>query len=232
MSTPKMNAPETRLGMHPSSRVAGQDEGAIRVMLIDDHPIVRFGLTALLGLHPDIDVVGTAGSGPEAIEFLKIHAVDVLLVDLRMPGCSGIETLKNIARVAPRTRSIVLSSFEYDEEIYDAVRAGAQGYLHKESPAEDILSAIHAVHKGKRAFPRRIAERLSTNKMSAGLSPREREILELVSKGLTNKEVANTLQISQFTVRNHLNHITEKLEVSDRTEAIFVAIQTGLITIS
>jgi len=205
---------------------------AIRLMIIDDHPIVRFGLNALLGLHPDIDVVATAASGPEAIEFLKQNPVDVFLVDLRMPTCSGVETLKMIAKATPRARSIVLSSFEYDEEIYDAVRAGARGYLHKESPAEDILNAIHAVHAGKQAFPRRMADRLSSNKMSAGLSTREREILEFVSKGLTNKEVANTLQISQFTVRNHLNHITEKLEVSDRTEAIFVAIQTGLITLS
>ncbi len=209
-----------------------KDAAAIRLMIVDDHPIVRFGLTALLGLQDDIDVVGTAGSGPEAIAFLRQHPVDVLLVDLRMPGCSGIQTLKEVREVAPLTRSIVLSSFEYDEEIYDAVKAGAQGYLHKESRAEDILKAIHAVHAGKRAFPRRIADRLSNNQMSAGLSPREREILELVSKGLTNKEVAKTLQLSQFTVRNHMNHITEKLEVSDRTEAIFVAIQTGIITLS
>ncbi|WP_176441861.1 response regulator [Granulicella rosea] len=204
----------------------------IRLLIVDDHPIVRFGLNALLALHEDIDVVGTAAGGDEALDFVQRHAVDVLLVDLRMPGCSGIETLKRLREVAPRSRSIVLSSFEYDEEIYDAVKAGAQGYLHKESHAEDILNAIRLVHGGKRAFPRRIAERLSNNRMTAGLSPREREILELVSKGLTNKEVANTLQLSQFTVRNHLNHITEKLEASDRTEAIFIAMQTGIITVS
>jgi two-component system NarL family response regulator len=211
--------------------IAAKPATAIRLLIVDDHPIVRFGLNALLGLNEDIDVVGTAGSGDEAIAFLKEHAVDVLLVDLRMPGCSGIETLKRIREVAPQSRSIILSSFEYDEEIYGAVKAGAQGYLHKESRAEEILNAIRLVHAGKRAFPRRIADRLSNNKMTAGLSPREREILELVSKGLTNKEVANTLQLSQFTVRNHLNHITEKLEASDRTEAIFIALQTGIITV-
>jgi two-component system NarL family response regulator len=213
----------------PSARVEGQ---AIRLLIVDDHPIVRFGLTALLGMQDDIDVVGTGESGDEALAFLVEHPVDIILVDLRMPGCSGIETLKRIREKAPRSRSIVLSSFEYDEEIYDAVKAGARGYLHKESHAADILSAIRAVHGGKRAFPRRISERLSSNQMTAGLSTREREILELVSKGLTNKEVANTLKLSQFTVRNHLNHITEKLQVSDRTEAIFVAIQTGIITVS
>lgn len=205
---------------------------AIRLMIVDDHPIVRFGLSAFLGLQEDIDVVGTAGSGRDALAFLLENAVDVVLVDLRMPGASGIETLKQIRERAPQSRSIVLSSFEFDEEIYEAVKAGAQGYVHKEARAEDILGAIRTVYAGKPAFPRRISERLSGNKMTAGLSSREREILELVSKGLTNKEVATTLNLSQFTVRNHLNHITEKLEVTDRTEAIFVAIQTGLITLS
>lgn len=204
----------------------------LRLLIIDDHPIVRFGLTALLGLQEDIDVVGSAGSGPEALEFLAKQPADIVLVDLRMPGHSGIETLHRLREVAPQTRPIVLSSFELDEEIYAAVKAGAQGYLHKEAPAEEIIAALRSVYRGQQAFPRRIAERLANNRMTAGLSPREREILELVAKGLTNKEVANTLQISQFTVRNHLNHITEKLEASDRTEAIFVALQTGLITLS
>jgi DNA-binding NarL/FixJ family response regulator len=204
----------------------------IRLLIVDDHPVVRFGLSALLGVEEDLEVIGAAASGEEALFLLLQKQVDIILMDLRMPGLSGIETLKKIREQSPLSRSIILSSFEYDEEIYDAVKAGAQGYLHKESRGEDILNAIRAVHCGKRAFPRRIVERLSRNQMTAGLSAREKEILELVSKGLTNKEVANTLKLSQFTVRNHLNHITAKLEVSDRTEAIFVAIQTGLITVS
>lgn len=208
------------------------DSRKIKLLIIDDHPIVRFGLTALLSLHEDIEVVGTAGSGPEALDFLAKHEINIVLVDLRMPGLSGVETLQRMREVAPNARPIVLSSFEFDEEIYTAVKAGAQGFLHKEVGAEEILAALRAVHRGQQAFPRRIAERLANDRMTAGLSPREREVLELVAKGLTNKEVAHTLQISQFTVRNHLNHITEKLEVSDRTEAIFVAIQTGLITLA
>lgn len=203
----------------------------IRLLIVDDHPIVRFGLTALLSLQDDIEIVGTAESGKVAVELLKVLPVDIILVDLRMPGFSGIQTLQCIQAIAPKAGSIVLSSFEYDEEIYSAVKAGARGYLHKEAPAEDIVAAIRSVRNGKQAFPSRVAERLSGDRMTAGLSAREREVLELVAKGLTNKEVANTLQISQFTVRNHLNHITEKLEVSDRTEAIFIAIQTGIITI-
>lgn len=215
-----------------SSEVYPAGRQKIRLLMIDDHPIVRLGLAALLGVQEDFQVVAAVGSGHEALALLREKAVDIVLVDLRMPGLSGIETLQSIKNASPEARSIVLSSFEYDEEIYAAVKAGAQGYLHKEAPPEDIMRSIRAVYSGKQAFPRRIAERLSGQRMTAGLSPREREVLELVAKGLTNKEVAKTLQISQFTVRNHLNHITEKLEVSDRTEAIFVAIQTGLITVS
>jgi DNA-binding NarL/FixJ family response regulator len=210
---------------------AALTEEKIRLLIIDDHPIVRLGLAALLSLQDDIEIVGTAEGGQAALDLLKRFAVDIILLDLRMPGFSGIQTLERTRALAPKARSIILSSFECDEEIYAAVKTGAQGYLHKEAPAEDILRAIRSVRAGRQSFPRRIAERLSGDRMTAGLSPREREVLELVAKGLTNKEVANTLQISQFTVRNHLNHITEKLEVTDRTEAIFVAIQTGIITV-
>jgi two-component system NarL family response regulator len=203
----------------------------IRVLMVDDHPIVRFGLAAFLGLQDDIEVVGAAASGQEALSILKETSVDIILIDLRMPGLSGIETLQKIVAIAPDARSIVLSSFEYDEEIYAAVKAGARGYLLKEAPAGGIIDAIRMVHQGKQAFPRRIADSLSNRDLSAGLSIREKEILSLVAKGLTNKEVAGTLGLSQFTVRNHLMHIMEKLDASDRTEAIFIALQTGLITL-
>lgn len=204
----------------------------IRVLLIDDHPIVRFGLSALLNLQEDIETVGTAESGKMALEMLQTLGVDVVLVDLRMPDMNGIETLKKLGEVAANVRPIVLSSFEYDEEIYSAIKAGAQGFIHKQAPAEEILTAIRTVFRGKQAFPRRIAERLKGNSLTVGLSERELEILQLVAKGLTNKEVANTLQLSQFTVRNYLNRIAEKLDASDRTEVIFQAIQSGLITVS
>lgn len=203
----------------------------IRLFMIDDHPIVRFGLSALLGLQEDIEVVGTAGDGAAALAMLKETPADIVLVDLRMSQMSGIETLQKLSQVAPKARAIVLSSFEFDEEIHAAVKAGAQGYVHKEASAAEILVAIRTVFGGKQAFPHRIAERLANDHMSAGLSDREREVLELVARGLTNKEVAATLGLSQFTVRNHLNHATEKLDVSDRTEAIVVALQTGLITL-
>ncbi|MFC6646297.1 response regulator [Granulicella cerasi] len=204
----------------------------IRIYLVDDHPIVRFGLSALLQMQEDFTIVGSSGSGQDALQVLARTVVDVILVDLRMQGLSGIDTLERLREYHPQVKPIVLSSFEFDEEIYSAVKAGAMGFLHKEAPPEDIMKAIRQVYAGKQAFPRRIAERLDGKRMTAGLSGREREVLELVAKGLTNKEVAATLNISQFTVRNHMNHIAEKLEVSDRTEAIFIALQTGLITLN
>ena len=214
-----------------SYNFAGQQR-KIRLLMVDDHPIVRLGFAALLGVHEHLELVAMAGSGREALALLETKLVDIVLVDLRMPGFSGIETLRSIKVVAPQVRSIVLSSFECDEEIYAAVGAGAQGYLHKEAPPEDIIRSIRLVFSGKQAFPGRIALRLSNKQMTAGLSSREREVLELVAKGLTNKDVAKALRISQHTVRNHLNHINEKLEVSDRTEASFIAIHTGLIMLS
>lgn len=218
-------------GLTPRYAAPAAVQEKIRLIIVDDHPIVRFGLTALLGVQNDIEIAGMAQGGLEALQLLEKIPVDIVLLDLRMPGFSGIQTLEKIQIVAPTARTIVLSSFECDEEIYAAVKAGARGYLHKEAPAEEIVRAIRSVYVGHQSFPRRITERLSSDEMTAGLSERERQVLELVAKGLTNKEVANTLQISQFTVRNHLNHITEKLEVSDRTEAIFIAIQTGIITV-
>lgn len=205
---------------------------AIRLLLVDDHPIVRLGLSSLLGLKEDIVVVGTAETGSAALALLRTASVDVILLDLRMPDLSGIDTLKQIREVAPEARTIILSSFEYDEEINSAVKAGAMGYIHKQAPAEDIVRAIRKVHRGKQAFPRRIAKQLANDSLTAGLSARELEILELVAKGLTNKEVARALSISQFTVRNHLMNINIKLDVRDRTEAIVVAIQAGIITVS
>jgi DNA-binding NarL/FixJ family response regulator len=203
----------------------------VRLLLIDDHPVVRIGLAAFLGLQEEIEVVGAAASGQEALSIIEKSPVDVVLVDLRMPGLSGIETLQKMKALVPGIRPIVLSSFECDEEIYAAVKAGAEGYLHKEAPATDILKAIRTVHQGKQSFPRRITLGLSSHSMTAGLSTREKQVLELVAKGLTNKEVGGALRLSPFTVRNHLQRATEKLDATDRTEAIFLAIQTGVITI-
>jgi DNA-binding NarL/FixJ family response regulator len=203
----------------------------IRILLVDDHPVVRYGLKALLDGEDDIEVAGIAGSGLEALKFLEQNLIHVILLDLRMPKLSGIETLQKIKLIAPLARTIILSSYELDEEIHSAVLHGARGYVHKEAPAEVILQAIRSVYRGQEAFPARIASRLQKKNMSFGLSAREIEILQLIAKGLTNKEVGSILKLSQFTIRNHMNRITEKMDVSDRTEAIYRAIESGIITL-
>ena len=203
----------------------------IRLLIVDDHPVVRTGLSTMLQQHPRIVVAGSVGSGESALEFLDGGKVDVVLLDLRLPGLSGITTLRKMLERSSELKVIILSSFEFDEEIHQAVVAGARGYILKHMPGSKILEAIYRVNKGATYFPKHITDRMNERRVKQSLSEREIEILELVCKGFTNKEIASALQLSQFTVRNHLNNITMKLEVTDRTEAAFVAIQTGLITL-
>jgi DNA-binding NarL/FixJ family response regulator len=203
----------------------------IHLLLVDDHPVVRMGLSTMLQGHEQMVVAAAVDSGESSIEQLANAKVDIVLLDLRMPGMSGIETLRKMRRLFPGVKVIILSSFEFDEEIYQAVVAGAHGYLLKDVSSSEILEAIQRVNEGLTYFPKRIADRLDDRRLRPNLSKREIEILELVCKGLTNKEIGNTLHLSQFTVRNHLNNITSKLEATDRTEAAFIAIQTGLVSV-
>jgi two-component system NarL family response regulator len=203
----------------------------IRILIVDDHPVVRAGLTSMLGTQAELEVIGSASSGEEALSKLQHAAPDVLLLDLRMHGMSGVETLLAMKRAAHDTRVIILTSFETDEDIYRAVQAGAQGYLLKDTGLREMVEAIRTVHAGKRYIPRDIAARLAERMMRTDLTPREIEILKLVSKGPTNKEIGRALGISENTVKNHVNSIIEKLEVSDRTEAATTAIQRGLISV-
>jgi two-component system, NarL family, response regulator len=203
----------------------------IRILIVDDHPVVRAGLTSMLGTQAELEVVGSASSGEEALSRLRQGEPDVLLLDLRMHGMSGVETLIAMKRAAHDTRVIILTSFETDEDIYRAVQAGAQGYLLKDTSLREMVEAIRTVHAGKRYIPRDIAARLAERMMRTDLTPREVEILKLLSKGPTNKEIGRALSISENTVKNHVNSIIEKLEVSDRTEAATTAIQRGLISV-
>jgi two-component system, NarL family, response regulator len=204
-------------------------EQPIRIFIVDDHPVVVAGLTSMLGTQPRMVVTGYAMCGEEALELLRTKAVDLLLLDLRMPGLNGIDTLHALHRAGIRIRTIILTSYETDEDIYRAVQAGAQGYLLKDAPQADMVEAIRAVHSGKRYFPRHIAERLAERMMRAELTAREVEVLHMLARGLTNKEIGSALDISQNTVRNHVNSIIEKLEVADRTEAATSAIHRGII---
>ena len=203
----------------------------IRILIVDDHPVVRAGLTSMLGTQAQLSIIGSSPSGEAAMVILQQSDVDVVLLDLRMPGMSGVETLLAIKRAGYRARVIILTSFETDEDIYRAVQAGAQGYLLKDTSLKEMVEAIQTVHSAKRYIPREIASRLAERMMRSDLTPRELEILKMLSKGLTNKQIGHALGISDNTVKNHVNSIIEKLEVSDRTEAATTAIQRGLITI-
>ena len=206
-------------------------QGSIRILLVDDHPVVRAGLGSLLGTQAEFVILGAAPNGEEALAMVQEHEPDVLLLDLRMPGMSGVDTLLALRSAGSRVRVIILTNYETDEDIYRAVQAGARGYLLKNAPLSQMVEAIRTVHSGKRYIPRRIASRLAERMVRTNLTARELEVLKLLSKGPTNKQMGRVLGISDNTVRNHVLKILEKLEVSDRTEAATTAIQRGLITL-
>jgi two-component system NarL family response regulator len=206
-----------------------QASKSIRVLIADDHPVVRTGLTSMLSAQQQVEVIGTVSNGRDALAAVQEQLPDILLLDLRMPGMDGIETLRALKPLHVATRVIILSSYEADEDIYRSVQEGAMGYLLKDTPKAQMLEAITAVHSGKRYIKGQIASRLAERMLRSSLTTRECEILEMIAKGLTNKQIASILNISDNTVRNHLNSIMEKLEVSDRTEAATTAIQQGII---
>jgi two-component system, NarL family, response regulator len=204
----------------------------IRLLIVDDHPVVRAGLISMLRRQIVLKVVGSVESGAAALTFARRNTVDVILLDLRMPKLNGIETLQALRQIVPTPRVVILSSFDCEEEIYRAVQAGAKGYISKDTSREELVAAIVAAHNDKTYLPQHIAGKLAERMMRSSLSPRELEILQALSKGLTNKDIGRILQISQFTVRNHIKQITTKLEVCDRTEATRVAIQQGIIVVA
>jgi DNA-binding NarL/FixJ family response regulator len=203
-----------------------------RILIVDDHFVVRAGLASMLSTHPDLEVIGSASNGEEALALLDKVDPDVILIDLRMPGISGLDTMRAIMRRKNPPRIIVLTSFDTDEDIYQAVGAGAQGYVLKSTSQEELLEAIHLVRANKQYFPARIAAQLTDRMARPDLTPREHQILQLVAKGLTNKEIGRVFGISDNTARNHVNNIIEKLEVSDRTEAATIAMRQGLVPLA
>jgi two-component system NarL family response regulator len=202
----------------------------IRVLLADDHAVVREGFAAICGYQPDIEVVGQAANGNQAVSLYQQLRPDVLLVDLRMPGRSGVEVIEAIRADDPNARVIVLTTFDGDEDIFRALEAGARGYLLKDSSTAELLEAIRGVHAGQRRVPPEVAARL-VDRATGGpaLSARELEVLGQIAAGKTNKEIASSLFISEGTVKTHINSIHEKLGVHDRTEAVMTALRRGIL---
>jgi two-component system, NarL family, response regulator len=207
------------------------ESGKISVVIADDHPIVRMGLRALIEAQPDMVLLAETEGGAAAVEAFTTHRPDVMLVDLRMPGMSGRDVITAVRNVVPDARIIVLTSFDGDEDVFRAVQAGARGYLLKAAPPDDVLKAIRAVYAGGRLIAPDVAARLADRVNSPSLTSREVAVLELVAKGLSNKEIAAALSLAEDTVKNHLKHVFAKLEVSDRTEAVLLAVQRGIITL-
>ena len=202
----------------------------IRVLLAEDHEVVRDGLAAIIDYQPDMTVVGHACNGEEAVERFAELKPDITLMDLRMPGMGGAPAIEAIRKKFGDARIIVLTTYDGDENIYRALKAGAKGYLLKDSGKDDLLSAIRAVHEGRSYVPAEIATRLVTRTQAgAPLTRREIEVLQLMAEGKSNKEIGAALFISEGTVKTHVNSIHEKLSVSDRTEAVIVALKRGII---
>ena len=201
------------------------------ILCVDDHPLVRKGIAAILANEKDMKLIAEAGSGAEAVEaFRKFHP-DVTLMDLRMPGVDGIEATKEIRKIDPEAKIIALTSYDGDQEIYRALEAGVRGYILKESVHTEIVRAIRVVHSGKRLMPPEVAERLSEHFPQVALTPREIEVLQHVAKGLGNKEIGARLGTAAGTVKMHLQNILSKLGASDRTHAVTLAIRRGIIHI-
>ena len=216
----------------PDMKLETELEQKVRILIIDDHVAMRVGLRSMLEGERDFEVVGTAASGLEALVLLERVQADILLLDLRMPDMDGIAFLREARQRRFAARSIVLTSYETDEDVYRAIDGGAQGYLLKDASEKELRDAILSVHAGRSYLPRHIAARLADRMHRSSLSTREMEVLELMAKGLTNKDIAGALGISSHTVRCHVASITAKLDVSDRTEAVTVAIRHGIIKIT
>ncbi len=201
----------------------------IRVMIVDDHDIVREGLAAVIATDPDMILTGSLGSGQRALEEVAALAPDVVLLDLRMPDLDGIATCKQLQALRPSLRILILSSHAGDEAIARAFAAGAAGYILKSMSVTDLLESIRAANAGRVAPHPAVAEQLAQRIFYEPLTPREQEVLTHVAQGQSNKEIASKLDLSESTVKNHLNSILTKLHASDRTQAVTIAVQRGII---
>lgn len=204
-------------------------ESKIRILVADDHYVVRMGVTAIINNEPDMEVVAEAANGVQAVDQFVRHEPDLTLLDSRMPLKSGVQAAKEIRDRRSTARILMLTAFDGDEDIHKALVAGAQGYILKSSTGVQLVPALRAVAAGKEWIPEEVANRLARRKDFEPLTPRELEVLHELAKGLANKQIADVMNITQYTTKGYLKNILTKLRVADRTEAVTVAIQRGLI---
>ena len=201
----------------------------LKIMLVDDHYLVRMGLTSVIALEPDMTICAEAATGEQAVAMYGANRPDVTLMDLRLPGMSGADAIQAIRREVPDARFVMLSTYVCDEEIYGALQAGAMAYLAKSVQREELTTAIRKAAAGQRHIPAEIAARLADRVAGSELSAREVEVLRLLVKGRRNREVANALDITEGTVKLHVSSILGKLGAEDRTAAVTIALQRGIV---
>lgn len=205
------------------------EANVIRILVADDHPVVREGIAALLNRRPDMEVVAEAANGQEAVALYREMQPDVTLMDLRMPQMGGVAAIEAIRAQWPEVRVIVLTTYDGDEDIYRALEAGAQGYLLKETPREELVAAIRAVHAGQKHIPLQVATKLTERLFSPHLTARELEVLQQMAAGKSNREIGLALHIAEGTVKAHVNSLLDKLDAADRTQAVTAALRRGLV---
>jgi two-component system NarL family response regulator len=204
-------------------------EAPIRVLIADDHFVVRAGLSTVINSEQDMTVVAEATNGRQAVDLFTEHRPNVVLMDLRMPEMNGVEAIAAIQREFPDSRIIVLTTYDGDEDVYRALQAGARAYILKDMVGDELIDAIRAVHAGQRRIPAAVAARLAERMPRSELTPRELEVLQLIVKGRSNREIGEALFVTEGTVKIHVNNLLGKLGVSDRTQAATAAIKRGIV---
>ena len=201
----------------------------IKVMVVDDHPLMRIGVASIVNARSDMTVVAQTGTGEEALTLFMKHKPDVTLMDLRLPGISGVDAIRSIRASHAEARFVVLTTYEGDADIHRALEAGAQGYVIKGMPYQTLVDALHRVHRGGRFLPPPVMRAMASRSPHSELSAREQEVLRLLAGGKSNKDIASLLGITEATVKSHVSAILLRLDVNDRTEAVVTALQRGLI---
>ena len=203
----------------------------IRILTVEDHPVFRAGLTTIITSEPDLVLIGQATNGTEAIAEFRRHRPDITLMDLRLPGINGTDTLVAIRGEYPHARIIMLTTADGDVDIQRAMRAGAWGYILKSTPQQELLNVVRSVHAGRRQVPPEVAVRLAEHLGKEDLTTRELEVLRLIRDGYRNKQIADQLTIAETTVSFHIKNLVDKLEANDRTHAVTIALRRGLLQI-